>query len=312
MGYERPRAWFAEARSVLAVNGRHLFRLPDLTPYPDAAMRMIKALVKDFFVWVIRGFSRTNVGLYAYQQILDTAMDRKKAVTYHSNKMTFSAPNRLCDYRVKTFENKEPDTLDWIESIAEGAVLWDVGANVGLYTVYAAKARKCEVYAFEPSVFNLELLTRNIFLNHLQRQVTVLPIALSDALGEATFRMSTTVWGGALSTFGEEFDQHGLPLKTTFEYKTFGLSMDEAASLLQIPLPRHIKIDVDGLEHFILRGGSDVLKQVESVLIEINDDFSSQSEESARCLKEAGLSLYRKCDIDAAMMFNQWWVRDSA
>ena len=51
---------------------------------------------------------------------------------------------------------KEPETLDWIDTMAEGSALVDVGANVGLYSVYAAKARKCQVYAFEPSVFNLD------------------------------------------------------------------------------------------------------------------------------------------------------------
>jgi FkbM family methyltransferase len=54
-----------------------------------------------------------------------------------------------------------------------GSVLWDIGANVGLYSCYAVKARDCRVFAFEPSVFNLELLARNIFLNGIADQATM-------------------------------------------------------------------------------------------------------------------------------------------
>ena len=71
--------------------------------------------------------------------------------------------------------------------------------------------------------------------------------------------------------------------------------MNDAGRLLEIPVPTFIKIDVDGIEHFILRGGADVLKIVESVLVEINDDFTAQAEQTEQYLKNAGLSLHRKC-----------------
>ena len=77
-----------------------------------------------------------------------------------------------------------------------------VGANVGIYSVYAAKVRECKVYAFEPSVFNLEILARNIHLNELVEQVTIVPLPLSNRLQKSKLNMSTTDWGGALSTFG--------------------------------------------------------------------------------------------------------------
>ena len=55
----------------------------------------------------------------------------------------------------------------------EGSVVWDIGANVGLYSCYAAKHRGCRVFAFEPYVFNLEILARNIYLNQLSERVTI-------------------------------------------------------------------------------------------------------------------------------------------
>lgn len=238
---------------------------------------------------------------------------KKTLVVIHQNiRMEYAAPNQLCRYRIATFATKEPDTLKWIDSIPVGSVVWDVGANIGLYTVYAAKKCNCRVIAFEPSVFNLELLARNIFLNGLQNQVTIVPVALSDTMGASLFKMSATAWGGALSTFGQDFDQNGATLKNVFEYRTIGVSMSDAVTLLEVPEPQYIKIDVDGIEHFILRGGDSVLDKVESVLIEINDGFSAQADESTRLLKNAGLSLYKKCDLGVKNQYNQWWIRENA
>lgn len=270
---------------------------------------VIKQFIKRAIANTVVGLSKTSAGQYAYQKFIDTAMNRESVVNYRFHRMVFAAPNWLSQYRIDTFATKEPETLEWLDSVPEGSILWDVGANIGLYAIYAAKARNCRVYAFEPSVFNLELLARNIFLNNLQSKITIMPIALSDQLGLNLFKMSTTAWGGALSTFGQDFDQNGRALKDIFEYQTLGMSIAEAVSLLHIPRPDYIKVDVDGIEHFILRGGSDVLSKVAGILIEINDSFLEQAGESARHLENAGLSLYRKCDIGMPNQFNQWWRR---
>ena len=259
---------------------------------------------------IVAGLSKTSAGLYVYQQIIDMVMKWERSVTYGSHRLNFAVPNRLNQYRIDTFATKEPETLEWIDSIPEGSVLWDIGANIGLYAIYAAKVRNCRVYGFEPSVFNLELLARNICLNSLQHQITIIPVALSDQLGVSLFKMTTTEWGGALSSFGQDFDQNGTPLKDIFEYQTLGISMCDAVSLFNIPQPDYIKIDVDGIEHFILRGGSNVLVKVKGVLIEINDAFDDQAEESVQILEKAGLSLYKKCDLGVSNQFNQWWVRE--
>ena len=273
---------------------------------------MIKNLIKFLIAGIASWLPRTYLGRYFYQQIINATMNQKKVVSYRSHQMTFTVPNWLNQYRISTFATKEPETLEWIDTIPVGSVLWDVGANIGLYTIYAAKSRNCRVYAFEPSVFNLELLARNIFSNALQEKVTIVPIALSDKVGSSMFRMSNTDWGGALSTFGESFDQNGNVMNEVFEFQTIGVSMNDAVRLLEIPLPKFIKIDVDGIEHFILRGGTDVLNKVESVLVEINDDFAEQAEQTEQHLKNAGLSLYRKYDLGEGNQYNQLWIRGNS
>ena len=261
---------------------------------------------------------KTRVGRYVFKQILSTSMDEVREVVHEGVRLRFAAPNALCEWRAQTFSTKEPETLAWIDAIPEGSILWDVGANVGLYAVYAAQRRKCRVWAFEPSVFNLELLARNVHLNGLVSQVCIVPFALSTAVGSNELRMTTTEWGGALSTFGEEYGWDGQTIKKVFEFQTMGLPMDAARDLLGIPQPDSIKMDVDGIEHLILSGGASVLKAVKEVLIEVNDDFRDQAEGCERLLKAAGLKMKHKLHsemIDSSTTgfqntYNQIWVRE--
>ena len=46
---------------------------------------------------------------------------------------------RICRYRASTFESKEPETLAWIDGFKKNDSLLDIGANIGMYSLYAAK-----------------------------------------------------------------------------------------------------------------------------------------------------------------------------
>jgi FkbM family methyltransferase len=278
-------------------------------------MRKLKEFVKGSLLALVNMSRKTRVGQYLHNQIVNIAMDQVVKVSHEELSFNFSAPNLVCHWRLKTFSTKEPETLEWIDSIPEGSVLWDVGANIGLYSVYAAKRKYCEVWAFEPSVFNLELLARNIFLNNLTNKVFIVPLALSDSLGASQLRMTSTEWGGACSTFGRDFSWDGLPIQQVFEFQTLGLSMWDAIQRLGIPQPDYIKMDVDGIEHLILKGGLRVLQSIKGILIEVNDGFLEQSEQCQSCLTQAGLVLKEKRQsnmfVNSAYKnsFNQIWGR---
>ena len=123
-------------------------------------------------------------------------------------------------------------------------------------------------------------------------------------------------WGGALSTFGKEYGHDGKNMDDkVFEFPTIGISMVDAADLLKIPQPDYIKMDVDGIEHLILKGGLPVLKNLKGILIEINDSFTEQAIDSNQYLQQAGFSLKEKRHAEvfntgtAQYTFNQIWVR---
>jgi FkbM family methyltransferase len=278
---------------------------------------MIKRMLKRALSGSVTLSRKTVIGRYRHDLIVSTAMEQTMAVAHNGANLTLPVPNWLCRFRAETFASKEPETLEWIDSLPHGCVLWDVGANVGLYSVYAAKHRGCRVFAFEPSVFNLELLARNAFLNGVSDRVCLVPLALSDATGASQLKMTSTDWGGALSTFGREFGFDGKAIQQVFEFRTLGVSMEDAVQRLGLPQPDFIKLDVDGIEHVILKAGGAVLRAVKGVIIEINDDFREQSEQSRELLSAAGLKFVAKRHSDYMEAstggfrntYNQIWAR---
>jgi FkbM family methyltransferase len=269
-------------------------------------------------VGLVLAMMDTNfVGRYLYAQVISQTMARRQHVSHQGVELIFSTPNALNKYRVDTFSTKEPETLEWIDRIPEGSVLWDIGANVGLYSCYCATQRGCLVFAFEPSVFNLELLARNIYANELAHKITIVPLPLSEMLTRSTLNMTSMDWGGALSTFGAGYGHDGETIRKVFEFPTIGISMTDAVKLLNIPMPDYIKMDVDGIEHLILKGGAEVLRQTQSVLIEINDKFDEQANDANKYLIDAGFILKEKRHADyfeqqtgsGKHTFNQIWVR---
>jgi len=226
----------------------------------------------------------------------------RKAV-YNGVTLTFLCPSQVAAYRARSFASKEPETLEWLDGLS--GIFWDIGANVGLYSIYFAKRHNARAFAFEPSVFNLELLARNIYRN--RADVAVMPFALFNATKLDRLRMSTTEHAGALSSFGVDYGWQGTKLAVNFEYTTLGMSVDDAVAM-GIPAPDHLKIDVDGVEHEILAGAAKVLRSVSSVLVELNDGFARQALTARRLLSEAGLTL---CGAprDGGGTHNELWRR---
>ena len=260
--------------------------------------------------------ARTRLGALFGDPMVAAALGRTLAVQHRGTELVFVAPNALNRTRVRTFATKEPETLEWIDSIPPESILWDIGANVGLYSCYAARSRACKVYAFEPSVFNLELLARNIFLNGLSDRVTILSLPLFERVTTSTLNMTTVEWGGALSSFDASYGFDGNALRKVFEFRTVSLSLDDCVRHLRLPMPQYIKMDVDGIEHVILRGGREVLQHVKSMSIEINDAFEAQARDCRQLLEQAGLRFVSKRHSEMiednatfGRTYNQVWTR---
>jgi len=236
-----------------------------------------------------------------------------KGVAQH---FSFYTPNWICQFRAATFSTKEPETLEWMDTYGGKGALFDIGANVGLYSVYYAKTQPGNVYAFEPSVFNLRVLAKNLNANDVESKVKIIPNPLTTTNCFADFNLTTTMEGGALSSFGVDYGQDGTPMNKVFAYQTCGFSLDflmEAGVVAEYP--SLIKVDVDGIEHLILRGAVKTLAhpQCKTVLIEVNDAFAELSTEVQSILTGAGFRLETRAQAEmfhaSAALNNQIWIK---
>lgn len=217
----------------------------------------------------------------------------------------FYVPNKLIKFRVNTFYSKEPETLEWIDSFEKGSCFWDIGANIGLYSIYCGVRKNAEIYSFEPSTSNLRTLSRNISINKLQNNITIVPFPLINEFGFKTAKMSESVFveGGAENNFKTNFDWQGNLFESSNSYKIFGTSIDYLTSNKIIRTPDYIKIDVDGIEHLILQGGISTLKssKIKSVLIELNESFDDQFNECRKIMNDCGFSFEKKVSTGVAL-----------
>jgi len=169
---------------------------------------------------------------------------------------------------------KEPETVRWIEGFSDGDVLYDIGANVGAYSLIAAKLfqGRVRVCAFEPSPLNFGQLLKNLAVNECGDTVMPLPVALGDVTRMQVFNYRNTTRGGALHSIGEPVDEEGRPFVPAMRQPLLVYSLDDAVKRYGLDPPAHLKIDVDGGESAILAGASATLASpsLRSVLMEAN------------------------------------------
>lgn len=190
-------------------------------------------------------------------------------------KSRFHTPNEKTRWRAETLRKKEPVTIKWVESIPKGAVLYDIGANVGGYAVWAG-VRDINVFAFEPEAENYSLLVKNLALNDLRPQAY--PIAISDAFRLDTLHMSERGIGGSCHSFAKAVDAFGNHRNGNHpEQGCIGISIDELVEK-GLPAPEYIKIDVDGFEPEVIKGAHKSLRKVKGLLIEVNPALPSHLE----------------------------------
>ncbi len=214
-------------------------------------------------------------------------------------KVSFFVPNFITKWRVDTFYSKEPETIEWIDGFTNDKIIfWDIGANIGLYSIYAAcKFQNIEVIAFEPSTSNLRILSRNISNNNLSDKIKINPFPLTNKNNKfLNLQESEFIEGWSMNSFGENIDFEGKPFMSKNKYKVYGTSINYLLENKILELPDYIKIDVDGIEHLILEGGINFLKdkKIKSISVELNEKFEDQYNKVMNIMKISNFTLKHK------------------
>lgn len=202
--------------------------------------------------------------------------------------LSFYGPSYKAIYRGWTLFTKEPDTIAWIDGFAPDSVLWDVGACVGVYSLYAA-AKGHSAVAFEPAAVNYFVLNQNIDLNGMHDKVRAYCLALSDSTKADTLNFRTVRIGASHHQFGVTENVNGVPFEPGFRQGTIGYSIDELLEKFDLPFPDYIKIDVDGIEAKVIAGAERTLAdpRLKSVLVEVQETRTDAKDVFSR-LEAAG------------------------
>lgn len=142
-----------------------------------------------------------------------------------------------------------------LESLEPGDCCWDVGANMGVYSLVLAKAvgEKGKVYAFEPEERSFKRLSQNIELNHLTN-IQPVKLALGDRAFTSKMELSEHAGEGTHRLVG---DQNSSGNYQTVEVQTG----DNLVSQRQVEVPKFVKVDVEGWEEEVLTGIQKVLSE---------------------------------------------------
>lgn len=197
--------------------------------------------------------------------------------------VTFGAPNEESRKRAANLFREAPATLEWIDGFAEDAVFWDMGAGLGLYSVYAAVARKARVVAFEAAPANVAVLARNVRVNRLGGLLTIAPVALAAERGISGLSLESDEPGEALVRLRSDRSDTKRMI-AGLAFPADGFLRDFAADV-----PAHIRIAAHGDEATILAGAAGILADTRllSLVIEV-DDRGPAAEATDAVLAAAG------------------------
>lgn len=184
---------------------------------------------------------------------------------------------------------KEPWTVAFIESMPEeGGVLYDIGANVGSYTLVAA-ARNQTVIAIDAAAPNVAALKRNVLRNGFAAGVISLHLALADKDGIVWINYGDQRSGSASHSLGD-------PRNPYFTREIILVArLDTLITTYGLMAPTHIKIDVDGGEWGVVLGMEQTLAapELQGLLIEMRLDLEEQI---VGFLKEHGWQMAERFD----------------
>ncbi len=208
-----------------------------------------------------------------------------KKKTIYSRGITFDIiiENFITKFRARTFNHKEPDTLNWIdEHMRPDDCFFDIGANIGIFSLYAFKKikqkyfydhKKFTVVSFEPEYSNLDQLKKNIILNKASENIITYALALGNKTYLSYLHIQDLTPGSALHTESNKNISNTVSGKNIlFKEGIACYKLDDFVESTGL-FPTVIKIDVDGNEIEIIEGATKTIKnkKLKSIILEIDE-----------------------------------------
>lgn len=185
-------------------------------------------------------------------------------------------------HRARDSYTGEPDMIDWLKTtLKPGDVLWDIGANVGAYSILAAKlCPGARVFSFEPFIPTFSHLWENIVINNVTQQVFPVCAGLANRTSPESLAVSDPRAGSSHHQVGQSGGK--------LQQGIIAVRGDDLRGLLGLPGPTMLKLDIDGLEEAAVEGLRETLRTpaLRAVMIEVEAGKSEEPVQKA--LEEAG------------------------
>jgi FkbM family methyltransferase len=200
--------------------------------------------------------------------------------------------------------NERPVQAALAEHLHAGATFFDIGGNVGFFTVIGARlvGPTGHVFVFEPVPDNAAIIRRNLALNHFEN-VTLFEKAVAQTSGRTSLHVSSYSGGAVLASVGKPPE-----LKETITVGT--VSVDELVAQQLVRPPAVVKIDVEGAEMDVFHGMTQTLQTFKPVIIyEIDDGteapFRTKCDACAQFLRAMG---YELTELENSYTETDWIV----
>jgi len=201
---------------------------------------------------------------------------KQKKIRVRDVDISFYIPNQLVEFLVDTLEQTEPEILDWIDSFEKDALMFDIGASFGPYSIYAGIKNDIQSVAFEAEAQNYAILEMNHFFNQgsIKHSILAFNLAISDSNGLGKMYCKNYLPGRHEKILDQAIDvMSGEEFNVDHVQSILKKSLDSIIEELDIEVPDYIKIDVDGAEYNVLKGAKKTLlnPKVKSIYIEIKE-----------------------------------------
>ncbi len=220
----------------------------------------IKHAVKSFFIKVLKI-------LPPVIQIFPLEALRTNKININNVQILYQPLSELSDRRWRAFERngKEENTFNWINNFLDNKVFFDIGANIGVFSIYSALKKKAKVYSFEPEPNSFIELFNTSELNNCQITPMLIPLDNTNNVNFLNLKNKFVP--------GKSGHKFGIQDSNKKNFGISGFKLDDIVFEKKIPLPDYIKIDVDGLEKNVLQGMKKILEHdnLRSILIEFSN-----------------------------------------
>lgn len=207
----------------------------------------------------------------------------------------YVSPDSALKFWFSNFEKRDPILLKMCRELVKPSdVVWDVGANVGMFSFAAAvlSGLTGRVLAIEPDIFLSNLMLKSISKQNqrgkIMSRVDVLPVAVSDESGIAEFNIAARGRStNFLANTAGAVEAGGVREKISVMSVTLDWLLDH------YPAPNVVKIDVETAEDLVLKGSIRLLKEIRPVIFcEVSPDNKKKIDTVANILKQNNYSFY--------------------